>query len=214
MAVGDRSPLGRCVLAHATGRFDVEAVMLPTDEAYERFTQNTSRSNGIRPTTRQRLRKLKHMVVSPPPPAGTEDAVRLSFDEMCDRWPEGEFDLLICAGFPAILPDRALARAHRSVNIHTSLLPQLKGRHPHYWAVEWGLERSGLTAHEMTQEVDSGEIVGQVVVDIPKGTSYHQHYADLLEAVPALLDQVHRWMATGERVQPVEVEPSMSPGEP
>ena len=80
--------------------------------------------------------------------------------------------------------------------------------------MEWGLERSGLTAHEMISRVDEGATIGQVVVPIPQGTAYKQHYADLQAAVPELLDQVDNWLRTGERVVPVDVEPSWSPGEP
>lgn len=133
---------------------------------------------------------------------------------MTDRWEPNSFDLLLSAGFPAIFPNRSLEIAKYRINIHTSLLPQLKGRHPHYWAVAWQLPRSGLTAHEMTQMVDGGPIVGQVVVDIDPGTTYEQHYADLRERVPEILDQIVNWLATGERVTPVAVPDSWSPGEP
>jgi methionyl-tRNA formyltransferase len=212
VAVGDRSPIGRAVLEHALDRFDVQAVLFPTEETYDRFLRAVPEKPAVRPTLRERLRKIKSYVVPPRQP-GFDQAVRLSWDEVCETWVEGEFDLMLSGGFPAIFPDRVLGRADLSVNVHTSLLPQLKGRHPHYWAIEWGLERSGLTAHEMTSDVDEGNVVGQVVVDIPGGTSYVRHYADLQGAVPGLLDQVQRWFETGDRVEPVAVEASWSPGE-
>ena len=53
-----------------------------------------------------------------------------------------------------------------------------------------------------------------MVVEIGPETDYWQHYFELRAAVPELLDQVLKWVATGERVTPVDVEESWSPGEP
>ena len=209
VAVGDRSPIGQAVLEHALERFEVAAVIFPTRDTYERFLRSPL------PMWRRVGSRVKHLIRGAPERfPGERRGERLSWDAITERWEPNAFDLLLSGGFPAIFPDRILAIGERRVNVHTSLLPQLKGRHPHYWAVEWGLERSGLTAHEMTADVDEGEIVGQVVIDIPAGTTYERHYGDLRAAVPALLDQVQRWIATGERAQPVAVEPSWSPGEP
>lgn len=228
VAVGDESQLGRAVLRHAFSRFDVRAVLMPTPEMLERFNASASFAAPPRPSARSRLRRLAspgNLIRSrvrpqprPLPPQESFDdrglGERLSWDEIEERWTRGTFDLMLSAGFPAIFPDAVLGIAKRRVNIHTSLLPQLKGRHPHYWAVAWKLRRSGLTAHEMTQHVDGGPIVGQVVVDVGPRTDYYQHYADLCTAVPEVLDQIVKWIETGERVTPVDVEESWSPGEP
>src|SRR4051794_7689965 len=163
---------------------------------------------------RRILRRQQAPVVHEEPLEDRGLGERLSWEEIAGRWAPGTFDLFLSAGFPAIFPDRVLAVAERRVNVHTSLLPQLKGRNPHYWAVEWGLGRSGLTVHEMTHDVDAGAVVGQSLVGIPPGTTYVEHYRDLRAAVPDVLDQVVRWVSTGERAAPVEVEESWSPGEP
>jgi methionyl-tRNA formyltransferase len=211
VAVSDRSPLGQTVLRHAFSRFDVTAVLLPTQEMLARF-HGASRQTA---SWHQALGRVKQLTRH-----GQERfddhglGQRLSWEEATARWDPGSFDLLLSAGFPAIFPRRVLEVARKRVNIHTSLLPQLKGRHPHYWAVAWRLPQSGLTAHEMTEAVDEGPIVGQVVVAIEPGTSYKQHYADLRAAVPETLDQVVKWLLTGERVTPVDVPASWSPGEP
>src|SRR5437763_3652311 len=199
--VDDQSPLGRTVLQAGWDWFDVRAVLFPTPAMEDRFRV------GRKPSWLQA--SLGRIRERPPQPArGWELARRLSWAEICETWEEGEFDLLLSGAFPAIVPDEVLARARSAVNVHTSLLPELKGRHPHYWAVAWGLKRSGLTAHEMTRDVDQGPVVGQVVVDIPAGTTYAEHYADLCDAVPSVLDQVRDWLWTGRRVEPVPTEPS------
>jgi folate-dependent phosphoribosylglycinamide formyltransferase PurN len=220
VAVADESQLGRAVLRYSFSRFDVQAVLLPTREMIERFNAAPSYAASPRRPLRSRLGDALRPRRGPrsiPPQESFDDrglGERLSWPEVRERWAPGTFDLMLSAGFPAVFPDRVLEVAGRRVNIHTSLLPQLKGRHPHYWAVAWRLPRSGLTAHEMTQEVDGGRIVGQVVVEIGRKTDYYQHYADLCAAVPGVLDQVLAWVATGEHVLGVDVEESWSPGEP
>lgn len=208
VAVGDRSPIGRAVLEHALERFDVRAVVFPTNEVSRRFYgELPPRWRTIAGRLTAPLRGVDHRF------PGDRLGRRLNWEDICSGWEPDEFDLFLSGGFPAIFPDSVLSVGRRRINVHTSLLPQLKGRHPHYWAVAWGLEQSGLTAHEMTKDVDQGAIVGQIVVPIPHGTDYDTHYADLRMAVPGLLDQVAHWLNSGERVTPVDVEPSWSPGD-
>lgn len=213
VAVGDLSPVGRETLRLADQRFDVQAIVFPSARMYRAFRAGGNQplparlEAHARTVAKNALGRHSRWMTSAAP------VYRGSWASHCLRWPEAEFDLLLSAGLPAIVPDDFLARASRTANVHTSLLPQLRGRHPHYWAIEWGLPRSGLTAHEMTSRVDRGATIGQVVVPIPAGTGYEQHYSDLLEALPELLDQVRQWCDTGERVEPVEVPASTSPGE-
>jgi methionyl-tRNA formyltransferase len=195
------------VLEHALHRFEIEAVVFPPDAVYRAFL-------GESPGPIRRFARAAKRVVKGPQFPGAEHGERLGWDEICARWPPASVDLFLSGGYPAIFPLRVLEIAKSSVNIHTSLLPQLKGRHPHYWAVTWGLSQSGLTAHELTEDVDEGPIVGQVVTPLTPETTYGEHYADLQAAVPEALDQVVRWLKTGERVKPVPVAESMSPGEP
>jgi methionyl-tRNA formyltransferase len=53
-----------------------------------------------------------------------------------------------------------------AINFHGSLLPKYRGRTPHVWAIINGEDRCGITAHQMNDKCDDGDIVRQVVVDI------------------------------------------------
>jgi methionyl-tRNA formyltransferase len=73
-----------------------------------------------------------------------------------------EFDILISNGCPYILPISCLERHNQIfVNIHPSLLPDLKGKSPILEAIKQH-KPFGATCHLMVDEVDSGKILSQV----------------------------------------------------
>jgi UDP-4-amino-4-deoxy-L-arabinose formyltransferase/UDP-glucuronic acid dehydrogenase (UDP-4-keto-hexauronic acid decarboxylating) len=52
------------------------------------------------------------------------------------------------------------------LNLHTSLLPKLRGRAPINWALVNGETQTGVTLHHMTPKADDGAIVCQSAIDI------------------------------------------------
>ncbi len=85
------------------------------------------------------------------------------------------------ACFSFVLPP-ALLQAPRlgCYNLHPSLLPGYRGPAPLFWQRRLGEEQTGVTLHRMTPAVDAGEIVAQVGVPLPDGSSAAQ--ADALTA--------------------------------
>ena len=57
----------------------------------------------------------------------------------------------------------------RIVNIHPSLLPKYRGLDTHRRALEAGDSVSGCSVHVVTEELDAGEVLGQVEVAIEPG---------------------------------------------
>jgi phosphoribosylglycinamide formyltransferase-1 len=57
----------------------------------------------------------------------------------------------------------------RIVNIHPSLLPKYRGLGTHARALEAGDEISGCSVHIVTDQLDAGEVLGQVEVPILPG---------------------------------------------
>ncbi len=53
-----------------------------------------------------------------------------------------------------------------SINLHASLLPELRGAGPVSWAILRGLEATGVTAMRMAEEMDAGPILLQKAVPI------------------------------------------------
>jgi len=73
-----------------------------------------------------------------------------------------EPDLLLCWGFPWLLPQEVLDVARLgSINGHTSALPRHRGGHPWAWAVREGDPEFGVTIHHMSASFDTGAILAQ-----------------------------------------------------
>jgi methionyl-tRNA formyltransferase len=71
-------------------------------------------------------------------------------------------DLLVSWFFPKRIPQRVLDLARLgAVGVHPSLLPRHRGPDPYFWAIESGDAETGVTAHRLDDEYDTGPILAQ-----------------------------------------------------
>ncbi len=85
---------------------------------------------------------------------------------------EPAFDIMFVAGFGYRIPEPILRQARiAAVNLHQSLLPAYRGRHPVNWAIVNGEEKIGVTLHHMNEWFDDGAIILQrsVAIDPNEG---------------------------------------------
>lgn len=93
-------------------------------------------------------------------------------DEILKRFEEEEIDVVVLAGYLAIVGDKLLEQyKNRIINIHPSLIPSFcgpgfYGMHVHEAVFKRGVKVSGATVHFVTGEVDGGPIILQRAVDI------------------------------------------------
>jgi phosphoribosylglycinamide formyltransferase-1 len=81
-------------------------------------------------------------------------------------------DLVVLAGFMRILTSGFVAHyAGRLINIHPSLLPAFTGLNTHQRALDAGCKFAGATVHQVTAELDHGQILAQAVVPVLPGDS-------------------------------------------
>lgn len=74
-----------------------------------------------------------------------------------------EPDLSVVVAYGHILTQDVLDTPSRgSVNVHASLLPELRGAGPVTWAIVRGHQRTGITVQRMVREMDAGPIIHQV----------------------------------------------------
>ncbi|KDB08283.1 formyltetrahydrofolate deformylase [Burkholderia sp. lig30] len=73
-------------------------------------------------------------------------------------------ELVILARYMQVLSPEASARlVNRAINIHHSFLPGFKGAKPYHQAHTRGVKLIGATAHFVTDDLDEGPIIEQVV---------------------------------------------------
>jgi methionyl-tRNA formyltransferase len=74
---------------------------------------------------------------------------------------EPEISVVVAYG-QILAPEVLSVPAHGSVNIHASLLPELRGAAPVHWAIIHGYQTTGVTIMRMEAGLDSGPILHQV----------------------------------------------------
>jgi phosphoribosylglycinamide formyltransferase-1 len=95
------------------------------------------------------------------------------------------------AGFMRILSPWFVSEWRgRIVNIHPSLLPKYRGLDTHARALAAGDSVSGCTVHLVTEELDAGEVLGQVEVPIEAGDNVQTLERRVLAAEHRLYPQV------------------------
>jgi methionyl-tRNA formyltransferase len=107
-------------------------------------------------------------------------------------------DLICVACWPWRLPPALLALPrHGCLNVHPSLLPDLRGPEPLFWTLQSGAERGGVTIHQMDENLDTGEIVLQAEVDLPAGIGWDEAEVRAAALGARLLAQAQGLLAAG-----------------
>ena len=76
-------------------------------------------------------------------------------------------DLIVVVAYGKILPREILELPkHGCINIHASLLPELRGAAPIQWAVINGLKKTGVTSMLMDEGLDTGDMLLKAEVEI------------------------------------------------
>jgi len=87
-------------------------------------------------------------------------------------------ELVILARYMQILSNQTASRlSGRAINIHHSFLPGFKGAKPYHQAYARGVKLIGATAHYVTDDLDEGPIIEQVVERVD-----HTHRPEQLQA--------------------------------
>lgn len=86
-------------------------------------------------------------------------------------------DIILSLFFNQILKSDILqASSKKCLNMHPSMLPEYKGMSPILWMLSDGVSKGGTTLHEMTSQLDSGNIISQKEFDIDESDSFFTVY--------------------------------------
>ncbi len=126
-----------------------------------------------------------------------EDAIMKLIDE-------NEIDIIVLAGFMAILSERFTSRyPRRIINVHPSLIPAFCGKgfyglHVHEAALAYGVKVTGATVHFVNEIPDGGEIIMQKAVKIRE--------CDTPETLQKRVMRIAEWKILPAAVEKVSAE--------
>jgi len=149
--------------------FDVVAAVTQPDKP-----QGRSRSTLVAPPVKIAAQAEDVAVLQPERPTGAE-----FYRTITDLAP----DIGVVVAYGHILkPDLLAIPARGMVNVHPSLLPELRGAAPVEWAILNGLEKTGVTIMQMAAGLDSGPILHQIPHRVPAdvtGGELSEHLAEM-----------------------------------
>jgi methionyl-tRNA formyltransferase len=89
---------------------------------------------------------------------------------------DNKFDIIFSINYLFLIDNDVITKARFPVNFHGSLLPKYRGRTPHVWSIINNETKTGISAHIIDNDCDTGKIILQKEVEI----DYHDTGADLL----------------------------------
>ncbi len=146
--------------------------------------------------------KGRKKVLTPPPvkiaaekhsiPVFQPEKIKDDYEEIKKRNPE----LIVTAAFGQLLPKGLLdIPSHGCINVHASLLPNLRGGAPIHYSLLKGYKKTGISIMYMAEKLDAGDVISQqeiTIEDTDDVGSLHDKLsvigADLLiETIPSIL---------------------------
>lgn len=101
----------------------------------------------------------------------------------------GNRPVLISACYSRLIPEDTLALFdNTSVNIHPSLLPDLRGPDPMFWTFQRGTRVSGVSLHRMTSGFDAGPVVASQATEWVENQTERELEERLASVAVRLLD--------------------------
>jgi methionyl-tRNA formyltransferase len=138
--------------------------------------------------------KGRKRIITPPPvkveaekhgiPVLQPEKLKENFGEILSYQP----DIIITAAYGQILPKELLeAPEYGCINVHASILPELRGGAPIHYAILEGKKETGITIMYMVEQLDAGDILTQKTIPIENNDHVGSLHDKLSEAGAELL---------------------------
>lgn len=139
-------------ILHALAREEYEIVLVVTQP-----DRPKGRKRMITPPpVKQAAKELGLPILQP-------ERLRNEYQEIIDANP----DIIVTAAYGQLLPNELLeAPPFGCINVHASLLPELRGGAPIHHAIIQGKKETGITIMYMVEKLDAGDMLTQVTVPI------------------------------------------------
>jgi methionyl-tRNA formyltransferase len=110
-------------------------------------------------------------------------------------------DCFVMCAFGIKIPEE-LIKTTRIFNIHPSLLPDYRGRHPTFWATVRGEKTVGITLHKVAVKIDAGEIIAQRSAPYYLWMSEQDIFDELIKKTPELIDDLKLFLKGKKKGKP------------
>lgn len=136
---------------------------------------------------------------------------RLKKNQECiDLIKEINPDAIAVVAFGQLLPSEILNIPHYGcINVHASLLPDLRGAAPINWAVIKGYKKTGITTMKMDEGLDTGDILLKRAVEIGDTETAGELFDKLSKIGPDLLLETLDKIESGQ-IEPIKQDDSKS----
>ncbi|WP_299087050.1 methionyl-tRNA formyltransferase [uncultured Metabacillus sp.] len=123
------------------------------------------------------------------------EKIREELDDILSLEP----DLIVTAAFGQLLPNELLeAPKYGCINVHASLLPELRGGAPIHYSILQGKTKTGITIMYMAEKLDAGDILTQVEVEIEERDTVGTLHDKLSKAGENLLSETIPLLLAGK----------------
>jgi methionyl-tRNA formyltransferase len=150
------------ILFCGADRFSVTHLEALHDES-KAPNSNIGSINVVTKTDKRTGRGLKN--ITSPPVKGEANKLGLSVFQIdtFTGWEPPPTDLIVAVSFGLLVPTRILeASKYGGINVHPSLLPDLRGAAPVHWAIMLGRKHTGVTIQSLhPTKFDEGVIIDQ-----------------------------------------------------
>jgi methionyl-tRNA formyltransferase len=168
LTIAATAPFGANVLERLARTNDVKLLLTRPDKP-------RGRGRTLQPTPAKAVAERLGIPVTQPP--------RL------DESVEIPTETVVVAAYGLLIPEALLERA-LWLNVHPSLLPRWRGAAPVERALMTGDERTGVTIHRTTKELDAGPIAAQEAFDLTEDDDAGTVFGRAAEIAARLIDGV------------------------
>lgn len=123
--------------------------------------------------------------------------IQVSKEDITEKLKGIEFDLAISCGFSYII-DSKLFENKKAINVHPTLLPQYRGFRSGPFQIINGEKESGVTIHQLVDEMDKGDIILQEKFVITDFDTTKSVFRKARELEPRILYEAVKLIKSGQ----------------
>jgi len=109
--------------------------------------------------------------------------IDINSDFFVEELKSNSIDLVFLLWWPKIVKQKSIGSVELGfINLHPSLLPFNRGKHPYYWSIVEGTP-AGVSLHFIDAEIDKGNVLFQRKIDTPITTTGETLYDESIRCI-------------------------------